>query len=351
MTNERCISIPEAIEVIKLCYETKGNGRLGKIVPYFAGHSGFAKTDAGHLAAEELGINCIVRQFGAFADLGDLLGYPIIDEKTKTMTYAPPHWWPTDPNWKGILFLDEVNRANNLIRQSLIELMLNYSIAGRKLPEGALIVSAGNFSEEYDTADLDPALENRLMMFVIDTEPTPYREFFANTEPALARALDNVLRNHGAWRTDTGEQHVFGVNRPVSARGLSQSWRFLKESGIDSSNRSLAKKCINGILKNWNAAEAVVATYFSEASEILRKCVDGDLWILHSKIGEFGLTEWTEVLENLRTSRPADMSSETAKRVALFLGTLSPELEKISNTFIASVSKTAVRKRKRKVRR
>ena len=94
---------------------------------------------------------------GQMSDPGDLIGLLHKDEKSGRSEFLPPFWWPTDEE-PIVLFLDELNRARPEILQSVMELALNKTLAGKRLPEGSVIISAVNEGDEYQLTDLDPAL-------------------------------------------------------------------------------------------------------------------------------------------------------------------------------------------------
>ena len=102
--------------------------------------------------------------FGQMSDPGDLIGLPDRDSKAGKTQFLPPFWFPLD-NTPVVLFLDELNRARPEILQSVMDLALNKTIAGRKLPEGSRIISAVNNGDEYQLTDLDPALISRFNIY------------------------------------------------------------------------------------------------------------------------------------------------------------------------------------------
>ncbi len=101
---------------------------------------------------------------GQMSDPGDLIGLMNKDEQTGRSEFLPPYWWPVD-NKPIVLFLDELNRARPEILQSVMDLTLNKTLAGKKLPKGSIIVSAVNEGEEYQLTDLDPALVSRFNIY------------------------------------------------------------------------------------------------------------------------------------------------------------------------------------------
>jgi hypothetical protein len=101
---------------------------------------------------------------GQMSDPGDLIGLLHKDEATGHSEFLPPFWWPLDDQ-PIVLFLDELNRARPEILQSVMELALNKSLAGKRLPRGSIVVSAVNEGDEYQLTDLDPALVSRFNLY------------------------------------------------------------------------------------------------------------------------------------------------------------------------------------------
>jgi len=106
----------------------------------------------------------VVFFLGQMSDPGDLIGLMYKDEKTGHSEFLPPYWWPVD-NRPVVLFLDELNRARPEILQSVMDLTLNKTLAGKKLPEGSIVISAVNSGDEYQLTDLDPALISRFNIY------------------------------------------------------------------------------------------------------------------------------------------------------------------------------------------
>ena len=107
-------------------------------------------------------------------EVGDIKGLPYLQDREngdgKVMLFAKPEWYPTDPESKGILFFDEMNRATKDVLQAIFEICLDRRLDGVKLPDGWRVVAAINADDEYDVIELDPALKDR--WFEIDFDPT-----------------------------------------------------------------------------------------------------------------------------------------------------------------------------------
>lgn len=101
---------------------------------------------------------------GQMSDPGDLIGLMHKNAATGQSVFLPPYWWPVDEK-PIVLFLDELNRARPEILQSVHDLALNRTLAGKRLPEGSIVVSAVNAGDEYQLTDLDPALVSRFNLY------------------------------------------------------------------------------------------------------------------------------------------------------------------------------------------
>lgn len=131
---------------------------------------------------------------GQMSDPGDLIGLMHKDEKTGHSEFLPPYWWPTDGK-PIVLFLDELNRARPEILQSVQDLTLNKTLAGKHLPKGSIIISAVNEGEEYQLTDLDPALVSRFNLY----EFAPTVEdwlLWANDKGIDGRVIAFIQKNH-----------------------------------------------------------------------------------------------------------------------------------------------------------
>jgi hypothetical protein len=104
------------------------------------------------------------------SDPGDLIGLPTLDSSTGKTEFRPPWWFPLDGK-PVVLFLDELNRARPEILQTVMDLILTKTLAGKTLPTGSRVISAVNEGEEYQLTDLDPALLSRCNIYYFS--PTP----------------------------------------------------------------------------------------------------------------------------------------------------------------------------------
>lgn len=114
----------------------------------------------------------------------DLVGYPKVrqvDGQDRT-SFILPEYWPT--KGRGLLLLEEPNRANPSIMNAIMELLTDRKVQGYTLPEGWLIASAINQSDDglYSVTAMDPALADRFERFKIEYDHASFIAFIKKEE-------------------------------------------------------------------------------------------------------------------------------------------------------------------------
>lgn len=142
------------------------------------GIHGVGKSSAVRQYTEEQGIGFIDLRLGQM-ETGDLLGLPDIkeDENGNRITvFARPKWFPTEG--RGVLFLDEINRAKRDVLQAIFQLVLDRKIHDYTLPEGWHVVAAQNPStEDYMVTEFDKALNDRFCHIKVTSSYTDFLEY------------------------------------------------------------------------------------------------------------------------------------------------------------------------------
>lgn len=150
------IDVKELMEVLD---NTPANQNI-----MLVGKHGIGKSQILTQYYQKKGMPVIALFLGQMSDPGDLIGLPHKDPDTGRSEFMPPYWWPSDGR-PTVLFLDELNRARPELLQSVQDLTLNRTLAGKKLPEGSVVLSAVNAGDEYQLTDLDPALLSRFNIY------------------------------------------------------------------------------------------------------------------------------------------------------------------------------------------
>lgn len=124
------------------------------ICPFLWGSQGVGKTQTVAQYCKENDLDLIVLHTST-QEVGDLIGLLVKSEDGKSVYHARPGWFPTEG--KGIIFLDELNRAPTDVIQAMFPFITEGRLHTHKLPEGWKIVAAGNYNSERftvtDTSD------------------------------------------------------------------------------------------------------------------------------------------------------------------------------------------------------
>lgn len=129
----------------------------------------------------------ISKQLGNAPDPNDIEAVRLYDIKLKAMQPRFQH---------GILFIDEVNRAQDDVLQAIFQLVLDRSIGTYVLPPGWSVVAAGNYMEGYTVSGFtsDPAFVNRFCHLIL-----------SGGESTVEEWVDYMANVHGPFASDVIE--------------------------------------------------------------------------------------------------------------------------------------------------
>ena len=161
-------------------------------VPMIMGERGTGKTSLGMALAEENGWNFLTIDANVLKE-GEIGGLPYVvkykNEKTgkqrSSTEYVP--YFLFQKTWKlyeadndniTILFIDELNRCDVIVKRELMNIILNRSINGYELPPNVRIICACNPSSnweafrdtDYQVEDMDEAQIDRFMWIILKSD-------------------------------------------------------------------------------------------------------------------------------------------------------------------------------------
>ena len=168
---------------------------------------------------------------GQMSDPGDLIGIPHKNEETGHTEFMPPYWFPLDGK-PIVLFLDELNRARPEVLQTIMDLALNRTLAGRKLPDGSRIISAVNDGDQYQLTDLDPALVSRFN--VVTFRPTTQEWLLWADKVGVDARVRDFIRENPIWldkNPDAKEGVDTGLDKTPDRRAWKRVSDILKTAG------------------------------------------------------------------------------------------------------------------------
>ena len=241
------------------------------------------------------GERVVILFLGQMSDPGDLIGLPRLDEMSGKALFMPPYWFPTDGK-PVVLFLDELNRARPEVLQTIMDLTLNRTLAGRKLPEGSRVISAVNDGEEYQLTDLDPALVSRFNIY--EFKPTAQEWLLWAAKAGLdSRVIDFISENPDMLDGGAFTREDQGLEKSPDRRGWERVSTVLKTNEVT----PLLKTVIAGIVgmpaaakffatinqKKLPGARDILLGDFAKQKAAIKKCNTPELATVNESIFRF----------------------------------------------------------------
>jgi len=259
-------------EHLRVCYKTK--------LPLFIwGTTGIGKSDTVKKVAEDLNVEVVDVRISQL-DPSDLRGLPKYTDAGDTTKWLPPDWLPKEnpelprieaeqkakieeaektlkgeelasvksearvtingARSRGILFLDELNLAPPSIQASAYQLILDRKIGSYNLPEGWMVVGAGNRAEDRaNVFAMAAPLRNRLLQIQLKV---PTVEEWTNW--ALEHEVDVDIVAYLSWKSD--HLHTLEKDEDASVFATPRSWYFasrvIKAGGAE--RKQLVGSCV-----------------------------------------------------------------------------------------------------------
>ena len=194
----------------------------------------------------------------------DARGVPVPNHDKHLTEWFPPDFLPTEGN--GVIFLDELNKANQDTLAALYQLILDKRLGDYFLPEGWAIMAAGN--RDVDGCMVQPmprALKNRFIHLEMEANYEDWHKWAnknALAEQVIAymrwrpTALDEAAE---ATKDDTGNK--MEILRNSNAFATPRSWEFVSRGLKAATARGMkVKDCysmIEGTIGEGSATEFV----------------------------------------------------------------------------------------------
>jgi hypothetical protein len=149
----------ELIDSLKLLIQLKRPA-------FVTGDAGVGKSRIVRQVTTELGLQLIdVR--AVLLDPVDIRGLPHVNGDGRAH-WATPDFLPRDG--EGVIFLDELNRAPQLVQNACLQLALERQVGEYQLPDGWSVMAAGNPDTHRGVTRMSEALANRFVHLTADVD-------------------------------------------------------------------------------------------------------------------------------------------------------------------------------------
>ena len=158
----------------------------------------------------------------------DLRGLPFVTSENECEWAIAP-FLPKDPDSKGILFLDELSAASQQLMKAAYQLVLDREIGEYRLPDGWLVVAAGNRLSDRGGVNVMPTpLKNRFLHCELDETAIlgSWKDYAFN-----AGVHDAVIA-YISFRPDA----LYQFNTITNAFPTPRSWSFVSDTLRDLEN-------------------------------------------------------------------------------------------------------------------
>ncbi len=201
----------------------------------------------------------------------DLRGALFADDTLKKTVWFPPEFLPAPDQPQGILFLDELTAADQRLQTSAYSLILDRRVGDYQLPEGWMIVAAGNAAFHGAVSyDMGTALADRLFHFHVQTVIEAFLDYALSNE--LAPEIMAFLQIRPDKLDDTAQQLAQDHLTGASPRGWEDVSRVLKSNLSDTQKHLFIQARIGAA----NAAEFLAAIREIQAGSNVVALLDAD---------------------------------------------------------------------------
>jgi MoxR-like ATPase len=226
----------------------------------------------------------------------DIRGAIYADERQGRTVWFPPEFLPGPDEPAGILFLDELTAADPRLQVSAYSLILDRRAGNYRLPEGWMVVAAGNASFHGAVShDMGTALADRMFHLHVQASVEAFLAYAA--ERGLAPEVMAYLKVRPDRLDDTAAQlegdHLVGA----SPRGWEDVSRVLQAPLSDEARQVLVRGRIGaanaaeffGVLRELRAGADVLALLSAEpgaaTAALLPRTLEGLYGLVYGLLG------------------------------------------------------------------
>jgi hypothetical protein len=209
-------------------------------------------------------------------------GIPDVEygRKTGYLRFMPPDWVKlvSNPKFSGMILLDELNRSDKSILNSLLQLSLDRIVSGNPISPNCMVVAAANMGDEFSgqVNELDPAQMRRFRNGVLVVDPEEWATY------ARKRGINRYMIDYAMV---VPSKNLFGRGYPVN-----------NDIPINPATLEFASKAMNQVEQAYNDLftknTPLPEGFTGNIYEDIREAIEGDVGDVY--INNF--IEWLEMV-------------------------------------------------------
>jgi len=213
------------------------------------GTRGVGKSSVVQQLAERTGVALVDLRLTTIEPV-DLRGAVFADDDARRTVWFPPEFLPGPDAPEGILFLDELTAADQRLQTSAYSLILDRRVGDYRLPDGWMIVAAGNASFHGAVShDMGTALADRMFHFHVQSTA---RAFLAH---ALANDFSPDVMAYLQVRPDKLDDTAAQLARDHLVGASPRGWEDISNVLKSSLDEATRRVFVQGRLGAANAAD------------------------------------------------------------------------------------------------
>ncbi len=157
---------------------------------------------------------------------------------------------------EGIMFIDEFNTLSPSLEPAMLQFLQEKTFGGNKLPEGYVILAAGNHSKDnHGVKELDGATLDRFLIFDLEADIDTFLEYAREHDMD-----DNVIRFLRSYPDYLCKYEYKGEDSEIVTPRAWEELSILIKS-FDKSGFEIRKELIRSVIKSDEIAESFFSEY------------------------------------------------------------------------------------------
>lgn len=187
-------------DIMDLARRARQNGDVFN--PLFVGPPGVGKSQIVQSWCVENNLPFIDLR-SAYMEAPDVIGFPSIENVggKQVTVHNTPEFWPTNPEWEGVVLLEEPNRGTTSVLNCWMQLLTDRKVHKYALPKGAMVVGCINpEGSEYDVNTMDAALKDRFETFTVAYDKVSFLTYIkeSNWHKDIILFIESNVWNYSA---------------------------------------------------------------------------------------------------------------------------------------------------------